>query len=46
MEKYSWAKIKIEINKLISNRRLRKKVADVFLKSFESFLYIKIDKEH
>ena len=46
MEKYGWAKIKKEMDKLISSPRLKKQAADISLESFESFLYVEVDKEH
>ncbi len=46
MEKYGRAKIKEEMNKSISSPRLKKQVADVPPESFESFLYVEVDREH
>lgn len=46
MEKYNWAKIKIEIDKLISSLRLQKQATNVSLENFESFSYIKVVKKY
>ncbi len=46
MEKYDWAKIKEEMNKLISSPRLKKQATDVSSESFELFSYVKVDREH
>lgn len=46
IEKYILVKITKEIKKLISSFRLRKQAIDIFLESFESFLYVKIDREY
>ncbi len=46
MEKYGRAKIKEEMDKLISSLRLRKQVADISPESFESFSYVEVDREH
>lgn len=46
MEKYGQAKITREMDKLISSPWLRKKAANVSSESFESFLYVKVDREN
>lgn len=46
MEKYNQAKIKKEMYKLISSLCLKKQAVNVFLKSFESFLYIKFNRKY
>ena len=46
MEKYSWAKIKKEMDKLISSLHLRKQATNVSPESFESFLYVEVNREH
>ena len=46
MEKYVWAKIKKEIDKLISSSSLKKKATDISPESFKSFLYVKVGKEY
>ncbi len=46
IEKYSWAKNKKKINKLISSPCLRKQAAHIFSKSFKSFLYVEVDKKY
>lgn len=46
IEKYIWAKVMEEINKLISSPHLRKQVLDISLESFELFSYIEIDRKH
>ena len=44
--KYSWKKIKKEIDKLISSPQFRKQAADISLESFETFLYIDVNRKH
>ena len=46
MEKYGRAKIKEEMDKLISSPRLRKQAANISPESFESFSYVEVDREH
>lgn len=44
--KYSWKKIKEEMDKLILSPQLRKQATDLFLESFEIFSYVEVDREH
>ena len=46
IEKYIQAKVTEEMNKLILSSRLRKQAIDVFMKNFESFSYIEIDRAY
>lgn len=46
MEKYGEAKITKKINQLILSFYLGKNTLDIFLESFEIFLYIEINKKH
>lgn len=46
IKKYGWAKIKKKMNKLILSLHLKKQATDIFLESFKSFSYIKVDKKH
>lgn len=46
MVKYSRKKVKKEMNKLISSPQLRKQAADISPESFETFLYVDVNREH
>lgn len=46
IEKYIWAKIKKDMDKLISSSCFRKQVIDIWSKSFKSFSYVKIDRKY
>lgn len=46
IQEYSRSKIRVEMQKLIANIRLRKPAANISPESFEGFSFIKVDTKH